>query len=103
MRHALLAVLLAAVATPAFAGEFVADHERFTYTAARDAHGDVVLNGQAGVDPFALRVHGARVDGTMGNSTVSFRISDETLARLNSEVSGTTEQASAVPATLAAN
>ena len=103
MRHALLALIVAAIATPAFAGEFVADHERYSYTAVRDAHGDVVLSGQAGIDPFALRVHGARVDGTMGVSTVSFKISDETLARLNNEVPGATEQASAVPATLAAN
>jgi hypothetical protein len=102
MRHALLAVLLAAVATPAFAGGFVADGERYSYTAVRDAHGDVVLNGQAGVDPFALRVHGKRVDGTIGVSTVSFTISPETLARLDAEVPGT-QQAEAAPATLAAN
>lgn len=102
MRHALLAVLLAAVATPAFAGGFVADGERYSYTAVRDAHGDVVLNGQAGVDPFALRVHGKRVDGTIGVSAVSFTISPETLARLDAEVPGT-QQAAAAPATLAAN
>ena len=103
MRHALLAVLLAAVATPAFAAGFVADGERITYTAARDARGDVLLNGQAGIDDFALRVHGNHVDGTMGVSSVSFKISPETLARLNDEVPGATQQASAVPATLAAN
>jgi hypothetical protein len=102
MRHALLAVLLAAVATPAFAAGFTADGERFTYTAVRDGHGDVVLNGQAGLDPFALRVHGNRVDGTMGVSTVSFKISADTLARLDAEVPGT-QQADAAPATLAAN
>ena len=101
MRHALLALIVAAIATPAFAGEFVADHERYTYTAARDAHGDVVLNGQAGIDPFALRVHGNRVDGTVGISTVSFKISADTLARLDAEVPGT--QQAALPATLAAN
>ena len=101
MRHALLAVLLAAVATPAFAGEFVADGEHFSYTAARDGRGDVVLNGQAGIDPFALRVHGNHVDGTVGISTVSFKISADTLARLDAEVPGT--QQAALPATLAAN
>jgi hypothetical protein len=103
MRHALLAVLLAAVATPAFAGGFVADGERYTYTSERTAQGDVLLNGRAGIDPFTLRVHGNRVDGTMGFSTVSFRISNETLARLNDEVPGATEQASAAAASLAAN
>jgi len=103
MRHALLAVLLAAVATPAFAGGFVADGERYSYTAERTRQGDVLLNGQAGIDPFVLRVHGNRVDGTMGVSTVSFKISNETLARLNDEVPAATEQASAAPATLAAN
>lgn len=103
MRHALLAILLAAAATPALAGDFVAGGEHYTYTAARDARGDVLLTGQAGLDPFVLRVHGTRVEGTMGISTVAFKVSPDTLARLNDEVPGAAQQASAGPATLAAN
>ncbi|MBA2934127.1 hypothetical protein HZF05_08435 [Sphingomonas sp. CGMCC 1.13654] len=103
MRHALLALIAAAIATPAVAGDFVAGGEHYSYTAARDAHGDVVLNGQAGHDPFALRVHGNHVSGSMGYSAISFKVSDEALARLNDEVPGAARQASAAPATLAAN
>ncbi len=103
MRHALLAILLAAAATPAVAGDFVVDGQHYTYTAARDAHGDVLLNGRAGFDSFALRVHGNRVDGTMGISNVSFQVSPATIARLDSEVPSQTLQAAATPATLAAN
>jgi hypothetical protein len=103
MRHALLAIVLAAVATPAFAGGFVADGQRYTYTAKRIANGDVLLNGEAGLDPFALRVRGRVVEGTIGLSSVSFRVSPETAARLANEVSGNTQQADAAPATLAAN
>lgn len=103
MRHALLALIVAAIATPAVAGDFVADRQHYSYTTVRDGHGDVLLNGQAGTDAFALRVHGNRVSGSMGLSDVSFKVSDETLARLNNEVPGATEQASIAPATLAAN
>jgi hypothetical protein len=103
MRHALFAILLAAAATPAVAGDFVVDGTHITYTASRDARGDVLLNGRAGFDPFALRVHGNRVDGTMGLSSVSFQVSPATIARLDNEVPSQARQAAVTPATFAAN
>lgn len=92
MRNFLIAAAaLTTVAAPAFAApmqSFQADGETYTYSAARDATGTVLLTGavQETGTPFKLTVHGRRVEGTMGEQAVSFLVSKQTIAELAQEV-----------------
>ncbi len=105
MRLFLASALLAAtVAMPAMAASFEhfsRDGETYSYKASRQADGTVLLHGvvdRTG-EAFNLRVRGTRVDGELGVSSVSFRVSPATAARLADEVpaDGT------MPTALAAN
>ena len=82
---------LAGIAAPAIAAplqHFTQDGEDYSYSAQRRADGLVVLRGTVDStgDAFNLRVRGQQVDGRIGVSTVSFRVSPETATRLASEV-----------------
>ena len=95
---------LAGLAAPAVAAplqHFTRDGEDYSYSAARRTDGVVVLKGtiESTGDAFNLRVRGTRVEGSLGMSPVSFRVSRETAAQLASEVPGD----GAMPAALAAN
>lgn len=93
MRKILLtaALLTAAAATPAFAApahQFSADGETYTYAAQPSTDGSVLLTGtvEGTGDAFKLRVAGRTVEGTMGVSPVSFRVSQATADRFRSEI-----------------
>jgi hypothetical protein len=92
LTSALLAVApLAGFAAPAMAAplqHFTQGGEEYSYSAQRRADGLVVLKGTVDStgDAFNLRVRGTQVDGTIGMSAVSFRVSHEIATRLTEEV-----------------
>ncbi len=100
----LVAAPLAGLAAPAMAAplqHFTQDGEQYSYVAARRDDGVVVLKGTVDStgDAFNLRVRGTQVDGRLGMSTVSFKVSRATADQLASEVPAD----GAMPTTLAAN
>lgn len=109
MRLFIASALLAAAPLVAFAAPAVAaplQHfsqggEDYSYSAQRRNDGVVVLKGTVDStgDAFNLRVRGTQVDGQIGLSAVSFRVSPETATRLAEEVPA----GGAAATTLAAN